>query len=148
MNLARKSFFSKIKSDQVMLETNKKTTCWANKIGSCETVTLACLTIHLLGCPGKGKWQFTSRCYLYDDVTITSCGGLSLECVQLVEWQVHVRRHGLIIFNGIILLPLSLRHSEIPPWVSASDCGSCLHHSSFSSWFIGNSSLSRVLLHL
>jgi hypothetical protein len=86
--------------------------------------------------PKKRKWQFTPRCYLYYDVTMTSFGGLSLECIQLVEWQVHVREHGLIIFNEISLLPLCLHHPGILPWVSASDCGSCLHHSS-SSWFIG-----------
>jgi hypothetical protein len=66
------------------------------------------------------------------DGSMTSCGGFSLEYIQLVEWQVHVRRHGLIIFNGISLLPLCIHHPRIPPLVSASDCGSCLRHSSSS----------------
>jgi hypothetical protein len=47
---------------------------------------------------------------LYYDVTMTSCGSLSLECIELVEWQVHVRRHGLIIC-GISLLPSSRNSS-------------------------------------
>jgi hypothetical protein len=49
------------------------------------------------------------------DGAMTSCGGFSLDYIQLVEWKVHVRRHGLIIFNGISILLLCLHHPGIPP---------------------------------